>query len=82
MLDDLFVNTTIILSFIFVGAQLFKNISLKEPLSFEVKCFVGIAMGTLGASIYRDSPQQFIQLADDALYSSKRNGSNQVSAVS
>ncbi|MGF9963888.1 diguanylate cyclase [Bacillus rhizoplanae] len=53
MLDDLFVNTTIILSFIFVGAQLFKNISLKEPLSFEVKCFVGIAIGTLGALLMK-----------------------------
>ena len=53
MLNDLFINTTIILSFIFVGAQLFKNISLKEPLSFEVKCFVGIVMGALGALLMK-----------------------------
>ena len=53
MLDDLFINTTIILSFIFVGGQLLKNISLKEPLSFEVKCFVGIVTGALGALLIK-----------------------------
>ncbi|HDR4371624.1 MULTISPECIES: GGDEF domain-containing protein [Bacillus cereus group] len=48
MLKDLFVNTTIILSFIFVGGQLLRDKPLKEGFSFGQKCVVGIFTGILG----------------------------------
>ncbi|ASL68173.1 GGDEF domain-containing protein [Bacillus cereus] len=48
MLRDLFVNTTIILSFIFVGGQLLRDKPLKEEFSFWQKCVVGIFTGILG----------------------------------
>ncbi|HDR4420512.1 TPA: diguanylate cyclase [Bacillus cereus] len=47
MLRDLFVNTTIILSFIFVGGQLLRDKPLKEEFSFGQKCVVGILTGIL-----------------------------------
>ncbi|HDR7792723.1 TPA: diguanylate cyclase [Bacillus luti] len=47
MLRDLFVNTTIILSFIFIGGQLLRDKPLKEGLSFGQKCAVGIFTGIL-----------------------------------
>ena len=47
MLRDLFVNTTIILSFIFVGGQLLRDKPLKEGFSFLQKCVVGILTGIL-----------------------------------
>lgn len=37
---------------------------------------------SVGISVYEESPDQFIQAADDALYYSKRNGRNQVSSAS
>ncbi|HDR4764577.1 TPA: GGDEF domain-containing protein [Bacillus thuringiensis] len=48
MLRDLFVNTTIILSFIFIGGQLLRDKPLKEGFSFWQKCVVGIFTGILG----------------------------------
>ncbi|AFU16069.1 GGDEF domain protein [Bacillus thuringiensis MC28] len=48
MLRDLFVNTTIILSFIFIGGQLLRDSPLKEGFSFWQKCVVGIFNGILG----------------------------------
>lgn len=47
MFRDLFVNMTIILSFIFVGGQLLRDKSLKEEFSFGQKCVVGIFTGIL-----------------------------------
>ncbi|GAB6447787.1 GGDEF domain-containing protein [Bacillus cereus group sp. MYBK71-2] len=47
MLKDLFVNTTIILSFIFVGGQLLRDKPLEEGFSFWQKCVVGILTGIL-----------------------------------
>ena len=47
MLRDLFVNTTIILSFIFIGGQLLRDKPLKEGFSFWQKCVVGIFTGIL-----------------------------------
>ncbi|MEY2302404.1 GGDEF domain-containing protein [Bacillus tropicus] len=47
MLSDLFVNTTIILSFIFIGGQLLRDKPLKEEFSFWQKCVVGIFTGIL-----------------------------------
>ncbi|WP_242304449.1 diguanylate cyclase [Bacillus cereus group sp. BfR-BA-01350] len=47
MLRDLFVNTTIILSFIFIGGQLLRDKPLKEEFSFWQKCVVGIFTGIL-----------------------------------
>ncbi|PEB81037.1 diguanylate cyclase [Bacillus nitratireducens] len=47
MFRDLFVNMTIILSFIFVGAQLLRDRPLKEGFSFWQKCLVGILTGIL-----------------------------------
>ncbi|HFJ9449729.1 GGDEF domain-containing protein [Bacillus tropicus] len=47
MLRDLFVNTTIILSFIFIGGQLLRDKPLKEEFSFWKKCVVGIFTGIL-----------------------------------
>ncbi|WP_116290364.1 GGDEF domain-containing protein, partial [Klebsiella pneumoniae] len=37
---------------------------------------------SVGISVYEESPERFIQAADDALYYSKRNGRNQVSSAS
>lgn len=48
MLRDLFVNTTIILSFIFVGGQLLRDKPLKSIFSFWQKCLIGIFTGILG----------------------------------
>lgn len=48
MLRDLFVNKTIILSFIFIGGQLLRDSPLKEGFSFWQKCVVGIFTGILG----------------------------------
>ena len=47
MLRDLFVNTTIILSFIFIGGQLLRDKPLNEEFSFWQKCVVGIFTGIL-----------------------------------
>ncbi|MED1114844.1 diguanylate cyclase [Bacillus paramycoides] len=47
MFRDLFVNMTIILSFIFVGGQLLRDKSLKEEFSFGQKCVIGIFTGIL-----------------------------------
>ncbi|PHA13623.1 GGDEF domain-containing protein [Bacillus sp. AFS051223] len=47
MLRDLFVNTTIILSFIFIGGQLLRDKPLKEEFSFWQKYVVGIFTGIL-----------------------------------
>ncbi|EEK76000.1 GGDEF domain-containing protein [Bacillus cereus] len=47
MLRDLFVNTTIILSFIFVGGQLLRDRPLKEEFSLWQKCVVGMLTGIL-----------------------------------
>lgn len=47
MLRDLFVNTTIILSFIFIGGQLLRDKPLKGEFSFWQKCIVGIFTGIL-----------------------------------
>lgn len=48
MLRDLFVNTTIIISFIFVGGQLLRDKPLKEGFSFLQKCVIGIFTGISG----------------------------------
>ncbi|MED1303839.1 GGDEF domain-containing protein [[Bacillus thuringiensis] serovar konkukian] len=48
MLNNLFINTTIILSFIFVGGQFLKNISHHRPLSLKIKVIIGIITGFLG----------------------------------
>ncbi|MEB9974687.1 diguanylate cyclase [Bacillus cereus] len=48
MLNNLFINTTIILSFIFIGGQFFKNISYQRPLSLKIKVIIGIITGFLG----------------------------------
>ncbi|HDR8171824.1 GGDEF domain-containing protein [Bacillus cereus] len=48
MLRDLFVNTTIILSFIFIGGQLLRDKPLKEGFSFWRKCVIGVFTGILG----------------------------------
>ncbi|MGG0259403.1 diguanylate cyclase [Bacillus mycoides] len=48
MFRDLFVNMTIILSFIFVGAQLLRDKPLKEGFAVWQKCVVGIFTGILG----------------------------------
>ncbi len=37
---------------------------------------------SVGISAYKESTEQFIQAADDALYYSKRNGRNQVNSAS
>ncbi|PGU44613.1 GGDEF domain-containing protein [Bacillus cereus] len=47
MVRDLFVNTTIILSFIFVGGQILRDRPLKEEFSLWQKCVVGILTGVL-----------------------------------
>ncbi|PFS60314.1 GGDEF domain-containing protein [Bacillus cereus] len=47
MLMDLFVNTTIILSFIFVGGQILRDRPLKEEFSLWQKCVVGMLTGVL-----------------------------------
>ncbi|MGE7862925.1 GGDEF domain-containing protein [Bacillus mobilis] len=47
MLRDLFVNTTIILSFIFVGGQILRDRPLKEEFSLWQKCVVGMLTGVL-----------------------------------
>ncbi|WP_395761047.1 GGDEF domain-containing protein [Bacillus sp. 3G2] len=47
MLRDLFVNTTIILSFIFVGGQILRDRPLKEEFSLWQKCVVGMLTGIL-----------------------------------
>ncbi|MFE9080294.1 GGDEF domain-containing protein [Bacillus mobilis] len=47
MLRDLFVNTTIILSFIFVGGQILRDKPLKEEFSLWQKCVVGMLTGVL-----------------------------------
>ncbi|WP_242240692.1 diguanylate cyclase [Bacillus cereus group sp. BfR-BA-01309] len=47
MLRDLFVNTTIILSFIFVGGQILRDKPLKEEFSLWQKCVVGMLTGIL-----------------------------------
>lgn len=90
MLDNLVVNTTIILSFIFVGIVMgtlgvllmkfgvhIEDVMLDLRYLFVILAFIIILIVRLlltnysvGASIYVDSLQQFIQLADDALYSS------------
>lgn len=36
---------------------------------------------SVGISEYEESPEQFIQVADDALYYSKRNGRNKISSA-
>ena len=48
MFRDLFVNMTIILSFIFVGGQLLRDKPLKEGFAVWKKCVVGIFTGILG----------------------------------
>ncbi|MFK4426748.1 diguanylate cyclase [Bacillus sp. RC51] len=48
MFRDLFVNMTIILSFIFVGGQLLRDKPLKEGFAVWQKCVVGIFTGILG----------------------------------
>ncbi|PFM33006.1 sensor domain-containing diguanylate cyclase [Bacillus cereus] len=48
MFRDLFVNMTIILSFIFVGAQLLRDKPLKEGFAVWQKCVVGMFTGILG----------------------------------
>ncbi|QWU47911.1 MULTISPECIES: diguanylate cyclase [Bacillus] len=48
MFRDLFVNMTIILSFIFVGGQLLRDRPLKEGFAVWQKCVVGIFTGILG----------------------------------
>ncbi|PGY08781.1 GGDEF domain-containing protein [Bacillus cereus] len=53
MFRDLFVNMTIILSFIFVGAQLLRDKPLKEGFSFWQKCLVGILTGILSILLMR-----------------------------
>lgn len=102
MLDDLVVNTTIILSFIFVGIVMgtlgvllmkfgvhiedvmldlrYLSVILASIIILIVRLL--LTNYSLDASIYVDSLQQFIQLADDTLYSSKRNRRNQVSVFS
>ncbi len=90
MLDNLVVNTTIILSFIFVGIVMgtlgvllmkfgvhIEDVMLDLRYLSVILAFIIILIVRLlltnysvGASIYVDSLQQFIQLADDALYSS------------
>lgn len=47
MLRDLFVNTTLILSFIFVGGQILRDRPLKEEFSLWQKCVVGMLTGIL-----------------------------------
>lgn len=90
MLDNLVVNTTIILSFIFVGIVMgtlgvllmkfgvhIEDVMLDLRYLSVILAFIIILIVRLlltnysvGASIYVDSLQQLIQLADDALYSS------------
>ncbi|MES1053572.1 diguanylate cyclase [Bacillus thuringiensis] len=48
MLNNLFINTTIILSFVFIGGQFFRNISYHKPLSLKIKVIIGITTGFLG----------------------------------
>ncbi|AXY11201.1 GGDEF domain-containing protein (plasmid) [Bacillus thuringiensis LM1212] len=48
MLNNLFINITIILSFIFIGGQFFKNISYHRPLSLKIKVIIGVSTGFLG----------------------------------
>lgn len=48
MIADFFINTTIILSFIFVGGQILQNASIQREMSFGMKLGTGIIGGILG----------------------------------
>ena len=48
MLRDLFINGTILISFIFIISQIFKKILLNLSLSFKDKFLFGLAQGILG----------------------------------
>ena len=48
MLRDLFINGTILISFIFINSQIFKKNSLNLSVSYKVKFLYGLAQGILG----------------------------------
>ncbi len=48
MLRDLFINSTILISFIFISSQLFKGNFLNLSLSYKNKFFFGLTQGMLG----------------------------------
>lgn len=48
MLKDLFVNATMLITFIFIISQIFKNKFLNLPISYKVKFLFGLSQGILG----------------------------------
>lgn len=48
MLRDLFINGTILISFIFISSQIFKKNFLNVSLSYKHKLFFGLTQGLLG----------------------------------
>ena len=48
MLSDLFINSTILISFIFISSQIFKKNFLNISLSYKYKLFFGLTQGLLG----------------------------------
>ena len=48
MLRDLFINATILISFIFISSQIFKKNFLNLSLSYKYKLFFGLTQGLLG----------------------------------
>lgn len=48
MLRDLFINSTILISFIFISSQIFKKNILNLSVSYKYKFFFGITQGILG----------------------------------
>lgn len=48
MLKDLFVNMTILISFISLGSQFVKRINLEENKELGVKVLIGVVLGVLG----------------------------------
>ena len=51
MFKDLFVNLTILISFVFVGGQIFKEKPLSHNQSVKTKILVGLAGGFLGITL-------------------------------
>lgn len=57
MLSNVFINTTILLSFIFVMGQIFKDRTLHDSLSLRGKLVVGVITGILGMILMKYSLQ-------------------------